>query len=287
MLERRRQTTDEIIKSLSILESSWKDAHAEAVISLMGSFTESTGYSRKDIEELLNVSEGTTSLDKKDLEERLTLIRLFLDCSKDLFMGQFKNMTGSTPGISFLRSKPDEFIQALWLMGLPEAIQHCLSRKYSWKDVMTERLKGGRGSAIQGQLRGRNLEDFVEKIIQQVFGPDGYDVRCQFVGASGRSKEKADFAIPSKDDPLILIEAKAYGATGSKQTDVIGDVNRIISEKRHDTHFFLVTDGITWRERVNDLRKLIALQNEGLISRIYTQSMQNQIVADLHAIVAL
>src|SRR5439155_25952635 len=109
------------------------------------------------------------------------------------------------------------------------------------------------------------------KIVSRVFQDVGYDVRCRFVGSRGVSTEKADFAIPSKRDPGILIESKAYGATGSKQTDILGEMSRIVEEKRHDTHLLLVTDGITWRSRVNDLRKLVTLQNEGKIARIYTQ----------------
>src|SRR5439155_19837635 len=119
------------------------------------------------------------------------------------------------------------------------------------------------------------------KIVSRVFQDVGYDVRCRFVGSRGVSTEKADFAIPSKRDPGILIESKAYGATGSKQTDILGEMSRIVEEKRHDTHLLLVTDGITWRSRVNDLRKLVTLQNEGKIARIYTQQMAAQLEGDL------
>lgn len=116
--------------------------------------------------------------------------------------------------------------------------------------------------------------------MREVFG-DAYDVRCRFVGASGTSTEKTDFAIPSKRDARVLIEVKAYGATGSKQTDILGDIRRIVEEKRHDTHLLLVTDGTTWKARVNDLRKLVAMQNEGLITRIYTHSMEEALRRDL------
>ena len=46
----------------------------------------------------------------------------------------------------------------------------------------------------------------------------------------------------------------------------------------------LVTDGVTWKERANDLRKLISLQNEGQIQRIYTKSMAGQLRADLQSL---
>jgi hypothetical protein len=148
--------------------------------------------------------------------------------------------------------------------------------------VIIERLKAGRGSAIKGQARGRYLEDFVEKIVKGTF--TNYDLRCRFVGARKTSTEKADFAIPTKEEPRILIEAKAYGATGSKQTDILGDIGRIVEEKRHDTDLLLVTDGITWQERANDLRKLVELQNQGKITRIYTLNMAGNLKRDLRAL---
>ena len=119
--------------------------------------------------------------------------------------------------------------------------------------------------------------------MKSVFGPEGYHVRCRFVGKNGdeTETEKADFAIPSRQEPRILIEAKAYGATGSKQTDVIGDIGRIAAQKRPDTALLVVTDGITWNDRVNDLRKLVQMQNRGIIARIYTTLMFDELRKDL------
>jgi hypothetical protein len=154
------------------------------------------------------------------------------------------------------------------------------STPVTWRDLLIERLKGGRGSAIKGQARGRALEDFAETIVRRVF-LEQFDPRCRFVGSKGTSTEKADFAIPSRRDAQILIEVKAYGATGSKQTDVLGDIARIVDQKRHDTELLLVTDGTTWRARESDLRKLVAMQNEGRITRIYTRQMAGQLEADL------
>lgn len=108
-----------------------------------------------------------------------------------------------------------------------------------------------------------------------------FDVRCRFTGAGGTSTEKADFAIPGKDDACILIEVKAYGATGSKQTDILGDMARIAAEKRPDTTLLLVTDGVSWHQRPNDLSKLVEMQNRGLIARIYTQAMAGELAEDL------
>jgi len=50
-------------------------------------------------------------------------------------------------------------------------------------------------------------------------------------------------------------------------------VNRsIIAAKRPDTGFLFFTDGLTWKQRQSDLRKIIEFQNSGGIARIYIYS---------------
>lgn len=53
---------------------------------------------------------------------------------------------------------------------------------------------------------------------------------------------------------------------------------------RPDTHLLLVTDGITWKTRINDLRKLVDVQNQGIISRVHTQRMAQGLEADLRGL---
>lgn len=95
-------------------------------------------------------------------------------------------------------------------LGAPSRLQALVNTPVGWRDMLVERLRGGRGSAIKGQTRGRGLEDFVEELVKRTIGDGRYDKRCRFVGATGTSSEKTDFAIPSKDDASILIEVKAY-----------------------------------------------------------------------------
>jgi hypothetical protein len=175
-------------------------------------------------------------------------------------------------------------LTALEQLELPAAMAAAVNFKPAWSDILIERLRSGRGKAIKGQKRGRGLEDFTEAVVRQVFGSQ-YESRCQFTGRATKT-EKCDFAIPDRHRPLILIESKGYGATGSKMTDVVGDANKIIEAKRPDTPFILVTDGITWMRRMSGLRKLIKLQNEGSITRIYTTKMTAQFEADLRQLKA-
>jgi len=257
-MERRRQTFEEIISSLSRIESAWKDEHAQSVMDLLDGIEEKTFYTTDDLRQLLD----------GDYEAGMTLIRLFLDLSKDELVGSLRDVQAG-----LYRKAPDRFLQGLASLGALEKMREAVGTPVTWRDILVERLKTGRGSAIKAQARGRFLEDKTEEIVQAVFGIGHYDARCRFVGANGQEDEKADFAIPSREDARILIEVKAYGATGSKQTDILGDMGRIVGKKRHDTTLLFVTDGITWKLRTNDLRKLIEMQNKGQIARIYTSKM--------------
>ena len=64
-------------------------------------------------------------------------------------------------------------------------------------------------------------------------------------------------------------------------TDILGDLEAIIAAKRRDTALLLVTDGTTWEARLSDLRKIVHLQNEGDLTRIYTTKMREQFLDDL------
>jgi len=271
-VERYYQTLDDIKKSLSPIKTSWKDELSEAVIKLVKTIPDQQSYNIDTLRYLLD----------SNFKAGLIIIRLILELSKDEFEIMLRDeISHGSIGKRLYQQDPEKFLNALNKLGALEAFQNLVKKPISWKTILVERLKAGRGSAIKGQARGRFLEGLVEDILKKIFGKKGYHPRCRFYGARGTSTEKIDFAIPSKKDPHILIEVKAYGATGSKQTDILGDITRIIQEKRHDTHLLLVTDGISWKVRLSDLSKLIEMQNQGLITRIYTSSMASELEKDL------
>ena len=270
-MRRERQRVDDILASLNPIEASWEDEHSRAVIALIASIRPQARYDTVDLKNLLD----------RDFSATMTAVRLVLELSKDEFTTALRSTLPGAIGVKRFHEDNGSFVHALVSLGVLERLALLVNTPVTWRNLLLERLKSGRGSAIKGQARGRGLEDFVEAIVRGVFGAGQYDVRCRFTGAKGTSTEKADFAVPSKRDPRVLIETKAYGATGSKQTDVLGDAARIVDQKRHDTDLLLVTDGVTWRDRVNDLRKLVDMQNRGLITRIYTKSMAGQLEEDL------
>lgn len=259
------QSLEQIVDSLSPLEASWMDSTAESIMARIQTVPQKSEYERSDLAALIEADDGDGFTVSK------FCVGSFLGYSKDKLETELTARLGpGGTGIKRFKSDRETYLNVLEDMGLIDAMTLTVNARPVWSDLLKERLRFGRGSAIQGQQRGRELEDFVEVIIQEVFG-EAYEARCTFQGVNGMAK--CDFAIPNKATPLILIEAKGYGATGSKMSDIIGDVDAIIRAKRDDASLLLFTDGLTWKARANDLRKLIQRQNEGRITRIYTKQM--------------
>lgn len=276
-MQRHTQTKNELISKLGAVLTDWKDEFSETFVSYLANFSVDDTVTAVDLKNLL----------EENFDAGITLFRLVLELSKDEFTETLKALfidNASGHGKTAFRKNPELYVRRLVDFGLLESLNRLMSRNYTWKEVVQERLKMGRGSAIKGQRRGKNLEDFVETLVMEVF--DEFEVRKSFVGANGLTSVKADFCIPSTQHPSIVIEVKAYGATGSKQSDVIGDVRQIIAEKRSDTYFFLVTDGVTWIARMRDFERLIEYQNLGSIYRIYTRQMKAELLSDLKQIKA-
>ena len=264
------QKLEDILGSLRHLEVDWKDATAIHVIAQLRNLPVKAAYSVEDIRALLDTN----------FDEGILICRLFMGLSKDQFTALLHAARGSAGiGVKSYRGDRAGFLSDVLRIGLLDAMALEANRRPHWSDVLVERLRSGRGSAISGQRRGRDVEDFAEAIIKTVFG-DSYEARCTFSGPRGTTA-KCDFAIPSKTAARILVESKGYGATGSKMSDVLGDIHTIIGAKRADTALLFFTDGLTWKERQSDLRKLVDLQNKGDITRIYTYAMADQFEKDL------
>jgi len=268
------QTLESVVEGLSPLDVEWMDQTASSAIARLAALPKKSRYTSDDMAHLL----------EDDFEVGILCARSFLGLSKDTMDAELRRVLGrGNTGVTYFKKDREAFLKGLEALGLPDAMAATINYEPIWSDILVERLRSGRGSAISGQRRGRGLEDFAEAIVKEVFGDGGYEVRCTFEGADGKTA-KCDIAIPSKAKPHILIESKAYGATGSKMTDIIGDLDAIIDAKRHDTTLLLVTDGLSWNARLSDLRKIVHRQNSGKIARIYTTKMRDQFVEDLRTL---
>jgi hypothetical protein len=268
-----QQTLDELVASLGPLPVEWMDEIAANAIARLTAIPVKETYGRTDIAALL---EG-------DFEEGILCCRLFLALSKDSMEGALRDELGHGGiGLRRYQANREPFLDALERLGLTDAMTTTINYEPIWSDILVERLRSGRGSAIQGQRRGRGLEDFAEALVKEVFST-AYEPRCTFTGVAGKTA-KCDLAIPARTQPRIIIEVKGYGATGSKMSDIIGDLDAIIEAKRRDTALLFLTDGMTWRARLSDLRRIVQRQNDGNITRIYTTKMRDVFLEDLRTL---
>ncbi|ESQ88311.1 hypothetical protein ABAC460_16760 [Asticcacaulis sp. AC460] len=267
------QTLEEVVDGLSPLNVDWMDEIAASAIARLSDLPKKESYGREDIAALLS----------GNFDEGILCARLFLALSKDSMETELKSELGAGGiGVKRYQSEPEDYLAALERLRLPEAMASTINYRPVWSDILAERLRSGRGSAISGQRRGRGLEDFAEAMVREVF-EDQYETRCSFTGADNKTA-KCDVAVPDRMRPRIVIEVKGYGATGSKMTDIIGDLDAIIDAMRRDTWLLFVTDGMTWKSRLSDLKKIVERQNQGKIARIYTTSMREEFLADLRSL---
>jgi len=266
-------TLEELLEQIEPINVDWMDETAEMVLETTPrviSRLKRSEINQKTIESLL-VEE----------DYALDLFRLFLDISQDILLNIFKKngIKGDFRTIRHkCRSQSEKIGEILIESGLIEAIEYHIGREWKLEDVLLERYKQMRGSAIRGQHRGSALEDAVENVLKEINNDKGipYESRTNFVNSYGKAS-KADFMIPSRERPKIIIEAKAYEATGSKLTDVLGDILKILEVKDPETRFFFVTDGIGWYRRISDLRKIVEHHQHGEIEMIYTRKTLHQL----------
>lgn len=271
VLLRVKQDLKSILNSLSFLDTRSEDNFSldlQNELDYMKKYVNEKGINQYTLIHLL----------ERNFKVYSTIFRLFLTFSKDEYESVLRSKFNEGIGVKAFTKNKILYVQKLIDLGVEDSLISHISRKWEWTDIIYERLKAGRGSAIKGQSRGTALEENIRDILIGIFG-NRFDSNCNFMGRVGEAK--ADFLIPNKESPDIIFEVKGYGATGSKQTDVLGDMGKIIKSKAPRTSLLLITDGVTWNQRQSDLSKLIKMQNEGDIFKIYTSKMFDELRQDL------
>jgi hypothetical protein len=139
------QTVEDIVASLSPLNVEWMDIKAAGAIAKLTAIETKKSYGRTDIAALLD----------DNFEEGILCCRLFLALSKDMMDAELRReMENGGIGIKRYQTEPDRYISALERLGLLDAMETTVNYQPVWSDILVERLRSGRGSAIQGQRRG-------------------------------------------------------------------------------------------------------------------------------------
>ena len=271
---------------IQALPSEWQDAKGQEIVDSLDACLDSI----RDWPSPTELSYLEQSL--RELPDFLDTCRLFLSMSQDVMANNLSESLLSRGRAranwkqlqSMTRRDAGMLAQVLIDIHLLDEIEKQRNHAWTIRDVLLERFRLGRGRAISGQTRGRALEQAIVVAIQKQVSPQiPYDTNCTYTGFRNLTA-KCDFAIPTKVNPKIVIEAKGFEATGSKQTDVLGDIQKIIEAKKPHTYFFIVTDGRGWHRRKSDLKKIVQFHQDGEIDMIYTLRRLPELVADISRI---
>jgi len=156
------------------------------------------------------------------------------------------------------------------------------SHEWDYADILLERA-GSRGQAGRAIRRGKALEDKVEMLVGKHGLDLPYKARTRFVGTAGRSAP-CDIAIPDGGDKaLIAIAIKGFDSTGSKLTDAVREVVAM-SEVRQPRQFvYAVVDGIGWKSRKADLRRIYDLWSSDMIAGVYSLAHFDEFRSELES----
>jgi hypothetical protein len=154
------------------------------------------------------------------------------------------------------------------------------AKTWDYTDILLERA-GSRGLASRAISRGRALEDKVERVV----GPGGlqlpYELRTRFTGTAGRTAS-CDVAIPAgADRALIVIAIKGFDSTGSKLSDAVREIEAMADVRQPRQFVYAVVDGIGWKSRRSDLRRIYNLWANHMIDGVYPLAYFDEFKAEL------
>jgi hypothetical protein len=167
-----------------------------------------------------------------------------------------------------------------WLddeFGLLNALGAQRGRVYTFGDVLAVRGES-RNVASSAGVAGRLIEDSVEEIVRDL--GLSYEMRGRFTGRNGETAP-ADLAIPTMMDTLIAVACKGFDSTGSKLTAAVSEVTEMAGVRYAQQYVLVVVDGIGWRSRMGDFRRMHALARTRRIDGLYSLADLGRFRADL------
>lgn len=153
-------------------------------------------------------------------------------------------------------------------------------RKYDFGDLLVARA-GTRRTATDAGATGRRVEDEIEAVAKDL--GLSCTTRTRFVGRNG-STAPCDLAIPAGGaGAQIVVAAKGFDSTGSKLTDAVREVEEMAEKRLPSQYVMAAVDGIGWKSRVSDLRRIHDLYETKQIDGLYTLTALGAFRTDLEA----
>ncbi len=206
------------------------------------------------------------------------VLGLAVGLSQERLKNQLRHHFGTSGWVSLARERAHELITMLdEEYRLVQLIQEQRERIYTFGDILIARA-GTRATATRAGAAGRRVEDEIEAVAVRLELP--HQLRTRFNGRDGRSAA-CDLVVPHSDAAAIVVAAKGFDSTGSKLTDAVREVEEMAEVRLPHQYVLAVVDGIGWKNRQADLRRIFQLRRRQRIDGLYTLAMLSEFESDI------
>jgi len=208
----------------------------------------------------------------------MPVLGLAIGLSQERLKNFLRHAFGTSSWTTVARSWPSDAIQRLDAdFGLVHAVSRMRFETFHFGDILVARA-GSRVTAGRAGAAGRLLEDDIESIAVDLGLK--YQTRTRFSGRNGRTAP-CDLVIPDSVDAAIVVAAKGFDSTGSKLTDAVREIEEMADVRLPRQFVIAVIDGIGWKSRQADLRRIHSLWETSQIDGMYTRATLPRFAVDL------
>lgn len=218
-------------------------------------------------------------------EPSVLALGLTVGLSKEKMINHLRHALGTAGYVILAKERPRELVAYLEDgFGLVRLLEAQRSKPYTFSDMLVER-SGSRTTAKRAGKAGRSLEDEIEAAATAL--GLSYVLRGRFDGRRGETGP-FDLAVPAAGaEAQIIVAAKHFASTGSKLSDAVQEIKDVAAIRRPTQIVYAVIDGIGWKGRLADLRRLYDLWATGDIDGMYTSATLGDFQDDLAEVARL
>lgn len=210
--------------------------------------------------------------------EAVPVLGLAVGLGQEKLKNALKDEFDTSGWVKLARSRADELVG--WLdrdYDLLRMLTVQRRRPYDFGDLLVARA-GSRVTATRAGQSGRKVEDEIEAIALDLGLT--YQARTQFAGRNGLTAP-CDLVVPNGSAAEIVVAAKGFDSTGSKLTDAVREIQEMAQTRLPRQFVLAVIDGIGWKSRQADLRRIHELWVNQEIDGMYTLATLDQFRDDL------
>ena len=206
------------------------------------------------------------------------VLGLAVGLTQEKLRNVLRHHLGTSAWSVLARTRPDELVAVLdEHYDVVRLVTVQRTRSYDFGDILVAR-SGTRRTATAAGATGRRVEDEIEAVARDLGLP--YATRTRFQGRAGTAP--CDLAIPGGgSDARIVVAAKGFESTGSKLTDAVREIQEMAEKRLPSQYVMAVIDGIGWKSRAQDLRRIYDLRASNQIDGLYTLAALGQFGTDI------